>query len=756
MTVTRESNNFIEDIVERDNREGTYDGAVVTRFPPEPNGYLHIGHAKSICLNFGIANRFGGKCHLRFDDTNPETEDPEFVESIQNDVRWLGFDWGDNLFFASDYFDQLYDFAERLIEEGKVYVDSQSDEEIRENRGTVTEPGTDSPYRSRTSEENLQLFRDMRAGKYKDGEHVLRARMDMSSPNMKLRDPLLYRIKHSSHYRTGDAWCIYPMYDFAHPLSDAIEGITHSLCTLEFENNHPIYDWAVENVFEAPRPQQYEFARLNMNYAVMSKRKLLRLVQEGYVDGWDDPRMHTIAGLRRRGYTPASIRDFSARVGVARANSRSDIGLLEYSIRDDLNMVAPRVMAVLNPLKIELTNYPEDKVEWLDAPLYPHDVPKEGTRKVPFGREVYIDRSDFQENPHKKFYRLSPGEEVRLRYGYIIRCTEVVKDAAGNVTSLKCTFDPESRGGDAADGRRVRGTIQWVEATNAVKFEARLYDRLFSVEDPEADVEDFTENLNPDSRVILKDSLVEPYVMELDGDTRYQFEREGYFWQDPVDSKSDALVFNRIVSLRDSWEKVVKSNKGKAAGENNKKEKSRPEPKAETHKIEDTPEVVAFSEEHGVTREVARQLLQSEAAARLHASAAAEAPDLDAPLANWIVNELPEDAGDIAVGNLIELLRLVEAGTIAHNTAKAIQGEVFETGVAPSHVVEREGLAQVSDTAKIAAAVAKVLEENTGKVEAYRSGKTGLIGFFIGQVVRSSGGKINPEIARSILEEQLG
>lgn len=751
MTVTRESNNFIEDIVERDIQDGTYDGAVVTRFPPEPNGYLHIGHAKSICLNFGIANRYGGRCHLRFDDTNPETEDPEFVESIQNDVRWLGFDWGDNLYFASDYFNQLYEFAESLILEGKVYVDSLSDTEIREYRGTVTEPGRESPYRTRTPQENLQLFRDMRAGKYKDGEHVLRAKMDMASPNMKLRDPLLYRIKHASHYRTGDEWCIYPMYDFAHPLSDAIEGITHSLCTLEFENNHPIYDWAVESVFEAPRPQQYEFARLNMNYTVMSKRKLLRLVEEGFVDGWDDPRMHTIAGLRRRGYTPSSIRDFSSRVGVARANSRSDIGLLEYSIRDDLNLVAPRVMAVLKPLKIEITNHPDGEIEWLDAPLFPQDVPKEGSRKIPFGKEIYIDRADFMEDPPKKFHRLSPGGEVRLRYGYIIRCTEAVKDEAGNIVSLKCTHDPESRGGNAADGRRVRGTIQWVEARNAVEFEARLYDRLFKAEDPEADVEDFIENLNPESRVVLKGCLIEPSVIDNSRDTRYQFEREGYFWQDPVDSSPDNLVFNRIVSLRDSWSK---SGKQEATSGPASKDKKFRDPQPE-RVIEDTPEVIAFADERGVAREVARQLFQNESALALYRSAAGMAPELDAPLANWIVNELPEDAPDVPVDHLVALLRLVESSEISHSTAKEILPEILKENIAPSVIVEREGLAQVSDADKIAEAVMNVLDANEDKVAAYRSGKTGLIGFFIGQVVRSSDGKINPEIARSILEEKL-
>ena len=757
MSENKEQNNFIEDLVEKDISHGTYGGEVVTRFPPEPNGYLHIGHAKSICLNFGIASRYGGRCHLRFDDTNPTTENPEYVSSIQNDVKWLGFDWGDNLFFASDYFPQLYKFAIELIKSGKAYVDSLSESEIREYRGTVTEPGKESPYRDRSVDENMQLFLDMKAGKYSDGEHVLRAKLDMSSPNMKLRDPLLYRIKHAHHYRTGAEWCIYPMYDFAHPLSDAIERITHSLCTLEFENNHPIYDWVVENLFEPPRPQQYEFARLNLNYTVMSKRKLLRLVEENHVDGWDDPRMHTIAGLRRRGYTASSIRSFSNRVGVARANSRSDIGLLEYSIRDDLNLEVKRVMAVLRPLKIDITNYPEGHVDWLDAPYYPHDVPKEGTRKVPFSKVVYIDESDFQEVPQKKFYRLSPGSEVRLRYGYVIRCTDVVKDAAGNIVELKCTYDPESRGGDTADGRKVRGTIQWVAESHAVEFEARLYDRLFIAEDPEDGVDDFVENLNPASKEILENSLIEPSVLGDAADTRYQFEREGYFWRDPVDSADSHLVFNRIVSLRDSWAKVVVAEKatGKSEARDAVATDNKDSSSGDSQPVEDTKEVVAFAEAHDVTREVARQLLQDEGKRALFNAAAEGAGDLSGAVANWIVNELG-DAVDVAAAPLlVSLVQLVDTGVISHRAGRDIQEEVFETGVEPSAIVEREGLAQVSDPDRIAEFAAEIVAQNRDKVAAYNSGKTGLLGFFVGQVMKASGGKANPEVAKAVMLRKL-
>ncbi|HEX8042761.1 glutamine--tRNA ligase/YqeY domain fusion protein [Candidatus Deferrimicrobium sp.] len=552
----RETLDFLREIVRRDTESGVYGGRVATRFPPEPNGFLHIGHAKSICINFGIAVEFGGVCHMRFDDTNPETEDMKYVESIQRDVRWLGFDWKEKLFFASDYYEKLYELAIRLIRDGKAYVDTQSDEEIRKGRGTVTDPGVDSPYRNRTVEENLDLFARMRAGEFPDGAHVLRAKMDMGARNMKLRDPLLYRIRHATHYRRGDAWCVYPMYDFAHPLSDAIEGITHSICTLEFENNRPIYDWLVDNLFPEPRPRQYEFARLNLDYTVMSKRKLLQLVEERLVSGWDDPRMPTIAGMRRRGYAPEGIRLFAARIGVDKANSRVSMELLEDAIRDDLNVRAPRAMAVLRPLKVTITNWAADRVEGLDIPLWPRDTGKEGTRKVPLTREIRIDRTDFSAEPPADWRRLRPGGEARLMGGYFIRCDEVVLDpATGDVLELRCSYDPESRGAPARGERKKTTAIQWVSATHAVPAEVRLYDRLFTVADPENEEEGktFKEFLNPASVEVLRDSLVEPDLASAAPGDRFQFVRLGYFIADEIDSKPGAPVFNRIVGLKDKY-----------------------------------------------------------------------------------------------------------------------------------------------------------------------------------------------------------
>jgi glutaminyl-tRNA synthetase len=549
--------NFIEEMVAADVASGRFGRPVQTRFPPEPNGYLHIGHAKSICLNFGLARDFNGRCNLRFDDTNPFTEDIRYVEAIKHDVTWLGFAW-DGEFYASDYFEQLYEIAERLITRGRAYVDSQDEEAIRTGRGTVTTPGTPSPFRDRTAEENLDLLRRMRAGEFPDGAHVLRAKVDMAHPNMIMRDPLLLRIRHASHYRRGNDWCIYPLYDFAHGLSDAIEGVTHSLCTLEFKDNHEIYDWLVREAgFERP-PEQTEFARLELDYTILSKRKLLRLVNDGHVSGWDDPRMPTIAGLRRRGVTPEAIRTFADTIGVARKDARVELASFEHAIRDDLNMRVPRVLCVVRPLKVVLTNYPADLEEELDASYYPHDVPKTGSRPLPFSRELYIDRDDFMEDPPKKFFRLAPGREVRLRYGYFITCQEVVKDAAGEVVELRCTYDPATRGGDAPDGRKVQGTIHWVSARHALDCEVRLYDRLFAQADPDdvPDGQDFISALNPDSVTIVRGAKIEPSVAGDASLTHYQFERTGYFITDSVDSRPDALVFNRIVTLRDSWAKM--------------------------------------------------------------------------------------------------------------------------------------------------------------------------------------------------------
>ena len=552
--------NFIRNIIEEDLRANKHDGRVVTRFPPEPNGYLHIGHAKSICLNFGLAKDYNGICNLRFDDTNPSKEDIEYTESIKTDVRWLGFHWGDRLYYASDYFDRLYTYALKLIRDGKAYVDSLSVEEIRAYRGTLTEPGIDSPYRYRTVEENLDLFERMRAGEFTDGSHVLRAKIDMASPNLLMRDPTLYRIRKVPHHRTGDQWCIYPMYDYAHCLSDSIEGITHSVCTLEFENNRPLYDWILDQLNTDCHPQQIEFARLNLTYTILSKRKLIELVEQGFVSGWDDPRMPTISGFRRRGYTPESIRNFCERIGVAKRDSIVDIALLEYCIREELNKQAPRVMSVLRPLRVIIDNYPEGQVEDLEAVNNPED-PEMGTRKVPFSRVLYIEREDFREDPPKKFFRLAPGREVRLRYAYFVKCVNLVKDErTGEVIEIHCTYDPETQGGDAPDGRKVKATLHWVSAAHAIQAEVRLYDHLFLKANPDDTEEgmDFKTHFNPNSLEVLTACQVEPSLAGATPGSRYQFERLGYFCVDSVDSSDPALVFNRTVSLRDTWAKIEK------------------------------------------------------------------------------------------------------------------------------------------------------------------------------------------------------
>jgi len=553
-----QARDFIRTIIADDLNNGRHE-CIVTRFPPEPNGYLHIGHAKSICLNFGIAKENGNaRCHLRFDDTNPTKEEMEYVEAIKENVRWLGFDWGEHLYFASDYFARLYEYAEHLITKGKAYVCDLSAEQIRAYRGTLTEPGRESPFRNRSVEENLDLFRRMRAGEFPDGARVLRAKIDMASGNLNLRDPVLYRILHASHHRTGDKWCLYPMYDYTHPISDALEGITHSLCTLEFADHRPLYDWALDNLPVPCHPRQIEFARLNLSYTVVSKRKLLQLVNEGLVSGWDDPRMPTLSGIRRRGYPPAAIRNFCEKIGIAKKDSVVDVALLEHCVREELNESAPRVMGVLEPLKVVLTNYPENREEELAAQNHPQK-PELGTRSVPFGRELYIEREDFMEEPQKKFFRLAPGREVRLRYAYFIRCEKVVKDPqTGEVLELHCTYDPETLGGNAPDGRKVKGTIHWVAARSAVPAEVRLYDRLFTAESPDnpASGADFKSFVNPDSLKTLSTCLVEPSLAAARGEEVYQFERQGYFCVDRADSRPGKLVFNRTVTLRDTWAKV--------------------------------------------------------------------------------------------------------------------------------------------------------------------------------------------------------
>jgi glutaminyl-tRNA synthetase len=557
---SNQPSDFIRAAVNEDTQSGRFDGRVHTRFPPEPNGYLHIGHAKAICIDFGIAQEFGGKCNLRFDDTNPVKEDVEYVDSIKEDIRWLGFDWEDREYYASDYFDQLCEFAVKLIKKGKAYVDHLSADEIREYRGTLTEPGKESPYRNRSIEENLDLFERMRAGEFPEGICVLRAKIDMSSGNINLRDPVMYRIIHEPpHHRTGTKWCIYPMYDFAHGQCDSLEGITHSLCSLEYEDHRPLYDWFLDEL-EIHHPQQIEFARLNLNFTVMSKRKLLKLVKEGLVNGWDDPRMPTLSGLRRRGYTPESIHDFTDRIGVAKNDSVIDLALLEACIRDDLNKRAPRRMGILHPLKLVIDNYPDDLVEVMEAINNPEDA-SAGTRKVPFSKVLYIERDDFREEPPPKYYRLYPGNEVRLRYAYFVTCTEVVKDTNDReILEIHCRYDPATRGGDAPDGRKVKSTIHWVSASHAIKAELRLYDRLFTKEDPEDTDEgkDFTSFVNPESLKILKDGCLEPSLKEATPGQKYQFERQGYFAVD-LDSHPEHLVFNRTVSLKDTWAKIVKA-----------------------------------------------------------------------------------------------------------------------------------------------------------------------------------------------------
>ncbi len=774
---------FIREIIRADMRKGTYGGKVLTRFPPEPNGWLHIGHAKSITLNFGVAAEFGGLCNLRFDDTNPETEDPAFVEAIQRDIRWLGFDWDDRLYFASDYFDQFYEFAVQLVKMGKAYVDSLSEDEIREYRGTVLTPGRPSPYRDRSVEENLDLLERMRRGEFPDGAHVLRAKIDMASPNMKMRDPLLYRIRHAHHYRTGDKWCIYPFYDYAHPLSDAIEGITHSICTLEFENNREIYDWLVDNLIEPPQPRQYEFARLNLDYTVMSKRKMLQLVNEGYVSGWDDPRMSTIAGLRRRGVTPQAIRTFSEKVGVAKANSRVDIALLEYCIRDDLNYRAPRVMCVLRPLKVVITNYPEGQVEELDAPYWPHDVPKEGSRLVPFAREIYIERDDFMEDPPKSFYRLAPGREVRLRYGYIIKCEEVIKDPqTGEVTELRCTYDPATQGGAAPQGRKVRGAIHWVSAQHALPVEVRLYDRLFLKPNPD-DVEEgktFKDNLNPNSMEVVTEARIEPSVGDDPPGSRYQFERLGYFVSDIVESSPGKLVYNRIITLRDSWAKqsqaeqepeqaaaratgeVAKDGNSKSIEAENRRSRTDAREELRAGMPELAERLTRYTDELGLPFEDADVLTGDLALARFFedALAAHEAPRA---VANWVTNEVLRELkgrelaelpfGGAAVGKLV---KLIDQGTISATIGKEVFAAMLEGGGSPEQIVRERGLEQIADAAHLEPIVAQVVAANPDKAEQYRSGKTGLLGFFIGQVMRATQGKANPQLVQTLVERELG
>jgi glutaminyl-tRNA synthetase len=759
--------NFITSIIDEDLRQGRYP-TIRTRFPPEPNGYLHIGHAKSICLNFGLALDYGGECNLRFDDTNPETESMEYVESMRRDVRWLGFQWAREL-YASDYFERLYDMAVRLIKDGKAYVDSLSDDEIGAYRGTITEPGRPSPYRDRSVEENLDLFTRMRNGEFPNGAHVLRAKIDLSSPNMKMRDPVLYRIVHAAHYRAGGAWCIYPLYDFAHGLSDAIEGISHSICTLEFENNRAIYDWLVENLRgtcglpESPRPHQYEFARLELDYTVLSKRKLIRLVEGGHVSGWDDPRMPTISGLRRRGVTPEAIREFANRIGVAKTNSRVDPAIFEAALRDDLNYRAPRALAVVRPLKVILTNYPDGKVEELDAPYWPHDVPRAGSRRLPFSREIYIERSDFMESPPKGFHRLSPGTRVRLRHAYVIRCDEVVGDGR-EVVELRCRYEPDTLGSPGASGP-VKGTIHWVSAPHAVKAEMRVYDRLFSVPDPEAGAAEIIEYLNPASLDVVE-GYVEPSVAQDPAGTRYQFERLGYFWQDPHDSRPDRLVFNRIVTLRDSRARAAETAKTTTIDVRSMvaspRDTQRPASAETRSRAADelTPGAQAARArlvQLGVGDADAVVLARDARLADYFSNAQAHG---NAPLlARWIVNEL---APAIRAGNarvspagLAGLVGLLEQGVINSRIAKDVLAEALVSGVDPVRIVDQKGLRQISDAGAIEPVLDRLLVENPEKVAAYRAGKTALAAFFVGRVMRETRGQADPRVVQDLVARRL-
>jgi glutaminyl-tRNA synthetase len=788
---------FIRQIIDGHREEGRYD-RIVTRFPPEPNGYLHIGHAKSICLNFGLAREYGGTCHLRFDDTNPLTEDEEYTSSIQRDVRWLGFDWGENLFFASDYFERMYEVAEGLIRAGKAYVDSSSEEEIRAARGTVTEPGYPTAYRDRSAEENLDLFRRMRAGEFEDGAHVLRAKIDLASPNMIMRDPVLYRIRHAHHYRTGDDWCIYPLYDFAHCLEDAFEGISHSLCTLEFDNNREIYDWILDEAgFEEPRTHQYEFARLELDYTVLSKRKLIQLVRERLVSGWDDPRLPTIAGLRRRGVPPEAIRRFCDMVGVAKSNSVVDMGKLEFAIREALDPVVPRALAVVEPLKVVVTNWESDRVEQLEAPFHPN-APADAdrpTRELAMTRELWIEAGDFAQEPPRGWKRLSPGGEVRLRYGYVVRCDEVITGDDGAVVELRCTVDGDTLGTNP--DRKIGGTIHWLSAATAVPAEFRLYERLFDAASPNDVPEDgdFTDNLNPESLVVRR-GFVEPSLArgsegvpalsppaEAPWEGRVQLERLGFFTRD-ADFAPDAPVFNRIVTLRDSWGRKAKaaagdtgtvrsSDGGGSLGERKTSgagKASPPQPAAQPRVSEarnavraEDPELAArfarYQSELGVSELDADVLTGSRRISDLFEGALAVHGDA-AEVTVWMVNEvaalLKDDEGTALEGAAVgTLLGRVAEDAVSRSGAKEVLAELAEKGGDPDAIIRDRGLAKVTDPGALAPVVDEVLAEFADKVEAYRGGAKNLFGLFMGQVMRRSGGTADPAVVRELLSARL-
>ena len=746
-----ESKDFLRTIVEEDLKSGEYK-EVVTRFPPEPNGFPHIGHAKSIFINFGIARDYKGHCNLRMDDTNPTKEDTKYVEALKDAVEWLGFDFNNNVYFTSDYFHKIYDYAIELIKMGKAYVDSTNEEEMRSLRGTVTEAGKRSKYAQRSVEENLDLFERMKKGEFKDGEHVLRAKIDMSAANMKMRDPLMYRIRHAHHFRAGNEWSIYPMYDFAHCLSDYIEGISHSFCTLEFENNRDIYNWVLRELgLELPLPHQHEFARLGINYTVMSKRKLLELVEGGVVNGWDDPRLPTIAGYKRKGYTPESILNFCDQIGIAKANSMVDVAQLEFCIRDDLNTKVPRVMCVLDPIKVTIENY--EGSEEIDASYYPDDVPKEGERKLPFSREIYIERDDFNENPPKGYFRLTPEQPVRLKHAYIISCKEVIKDASGNIVEIKAEYYPESKSGSDTSGIKVKSAIQWVSAAEAKEVEVRLYDRLFSCEAPEG-----IEDINPDSLQVIKNALVEPAVIADKPDERFQFERQGYFYADPIDYTDEKPVFNKIVGLKDSWGK--------------KKKVTTDTPKPQAKKVQVDGEVVAMSEaqlilfdkytnEFGLNSEVANTLARDEQLSSFYEEALSV---LNSPvaLANIVSNEVARELKQMQTSELkfsakqiAELVKMVDDTTISNKIAKQVFEEMMKSGENPTQIVEDKGLIQISDPSKISPIIDEIIAKNPDNVAKFKAGNTKLLGFFVGQVLKATGGKANPKVVNSLVAEKL-
>jgi glutaminyl-tRNA synthetase len=762
--------NFLTDIIDADLASGRVRGPIVTRFPPEPNGFLHVGHSKSILLNFGLARRYGGRAHLRFDDTNPTTEETEYVESIQEDVRWLGGDWGKHLYFASDYFERMYECAERLVRDGKAYVDSQSQDAIREQRGNFGRPGVNSPFRDRPAAESLDLLRRMRRGEFPDGACVLRARIDMAHPNVILRDPLLYRIRHARHHRTGDAWCIYPMYDYAHPLEDAFEGVTHSICTLEFESNRELYDWVLDNTGPwDPRPHQYEFARLALGYTVMSKRKLLQLVNEKRVSGWDDPRMPTIAGMRRRGVTPEALRDFAELIGVAKNNSVVDIGKLEYAVRGDLERRAPRALAVLDPVRVTLTSWEPGRVEELDLPWWPAEPARGGSRKVPFGRDLLVERDDFSDDPPADWRRLAPGREVRLAGAYVVRCDEVVRGPGGTVREIRCSHDPASRDG-GAPARRGIGTLHWVHADLSAPAAVRLYDRLFTVEQPDA-AANFLDVLNPESLSAAPGARVEPALAGAPPATHWQFLREGYFFVDPVDSRPGAPVFNRTLTLKDTWaarsapaEERRSARPAREPTSAGAPRKGRAEIRAAQHA--DDPTLAAlharYASTPGITPEQA-DVLSSDAttAAWFDAAVAAGAPA--GPAARWLANELLGLAGGAPLASLPfraegfgRFVALAESGRVTSAGAKALLASLVARPGDPATRLAELGLEKVEDPGAVDRAVAAVLDRHAAEVARYRAGEKKLLGFLLGAAMRDTQGKADPAVVRNALQEALG